>query len=56
MVADFGAMNEAGPLIEDGTNENAANGILVVPLRRLRTIPRDVSEPAERAALIMFSE
>jgi hypothetical protein len=49
-------MTRSGPLIEDGTNENAANGILVVPLRRLGTIHRDVSEPAEKPALTTLAE
>jgi hypothetical protein len=33
--------------IEDGTDENETDGILVVQVRRLRTISRKISEPAE---------
>jgi hypothetical protein len=33
--------------IEDDTDENAKDGILVVQVRRLRTISRKISEPAD---------
>jgi hypothetical protein len=33
--------------IEDGTDENATDGILVVQVRRLRTISREISELAD---------
>jgi hypothetical protein len=36
--------------IEDGTDEDAADGILVVQIRRLRAIPGEVSERAAREA------
>ena len=42
-----------GPLgIEDRTHDNAADGVLVVQVRRLRTIYRDISELAAREALV----
>jgi hypothetical protein len=37
---------------EDGTNEDAADGILVVQIRHLRTISREISETAARQAFI----
>jgi hypothetical protein len=40
------------PGIEDPTDENAADGILVAEVRRLRTIYREVSRPAADATLI----
>jgi hypothetical protein len=40
------------PGIEGRTNENAADGLLVVQVRRLRTIYREIPEPAAHAALI----
>jgi len=36
--------------IEDGTDENAADGILVVQIRRFRAIPGEVFERAAREA------
>jgi hypothetical protein len=38
--------------IEDGTNENAADGILVVQVCRLRAVPREIPELAAREAPI----
>jgi hypothetical protein len=38
------------PGIEDGTDEDAADGILVVQIRHLRAIPGEVSECAAREA------
>jgi hypothetical protein len=40
------------PGIEDPTDENAADGILVAQVRRLRTIYREVFRPAADATLI----
>jgi hypothetical protein len=40
------------PSIEDGTNENAADGILVVQVCRLRAVLREISELAAREAPI----
>src|ERR1700745_2646185 len=47
------SIKRPGPLgIEDRTHDNAADGVLVVQVRRLRTIYRDISEFAAREALV----
>jgi hypothetical protein len=52
----FGAIHDAGrgviPGIEDETNEHAANGVLVVQIRRLGTISGEIPEVARKAKLM----
>jgi hypothetical protein len=46
-----------GPLlIKDGIDEDAADGILVVQVRRLGTVFRNVHEPAAQQALIAVGD
>jgi hypothetical protein len=40
------------PTIEDGEHEDAADGLLVVQVRRLRTISAEIPQPVTRESLI----
>jgi hypothetical protein len=55
-MAGFGANPRSGrgatPSIQDGTHENPAHGILVVQVRHLGAISREVSESAAHETLV----
>src|SRR5229473_5879509 len=57
-VPGFGAIDDEGPRSghKDTANVDAADGILVVQIRRLGTISREILQPAACAALITIRD
>jgi hypothetical protein len=57
-ASGFGAIHDVGPTrgIKDTANVDAADGILVVQIRRLGTISREIFQLAPCAALIAICD